>query len=99
MSDNHVIETVRARYERDPRLDDHGELAISERDGTVTLRGTVRSLHQRRVEIDLAKSVDGVRAIEDELVVDPRDHSDDTRSGARRSTRCSPTRTCPTPST
>jgi osmotically-inducible protein OsmY len=79
MSDNQVIEAVRARYEREPRLDHPGELAISERAGTVTLRGTVRSLHQRRVAIDLAKSARGVRAVEDELVVDPRDHSDDTQ--------------------
>jgi osmotically-inducible protein OsmY len=79
MSDNQVIEAVRARYERDPRLDHPGELAISERAGTVTLRGTVRSLHQRRVAIDLAKSARGVRTVEDELVVDPRDHADDTQ--------------------
>ena len=79
MPDNQVIEAVRARYEREPRLDHPGELAISERAGTVTLRGTVRSLRQRRVAIDLAKSAHGVRAVEDELVVDPRDHSDDTQ--------------------
>jgi osmotically-inducible protein OsmY len=79
MSDNQVIETVRSRYERDPRLDHPGELAVSERAGTVTLRGTVRSLHQRRVAIDLAKSARGVRAVEDELVVDPRDHFDDAQ--------------------
>lgn len=77
MPDNQVIDDIRARYERDPRLDHPAELAVSERAGTVTLRGTVRSLHQRRVAIEVAKSVRGVRTVEDELIVDPRDHWDD----------------------
>ena len=50
---------------------------MSERAGTVTLRGTVRSLRQRRVAVEIAKSTRGVRAVEDELIVDPHDHSDD----------------------
>jgi osmotically-inducible protein OsmY len=52
-------------------------VAVSERAGTVTLRGTVRSLRQRLIAVGVAKSTRGVRAVEDELVVDPRDHSDD----------------------
>jgi len=50
------------------------ELAVSEKAGTVTLRGTVRSLHQRRTAVEIARSARGVRAVEDELRVDPRDH-------------------------
>jgi hypothetical protein len=46
------------------------ELAVSERAGMVTLRGTVRSLHQRRVAVEIARAVRGVRAVEDELVAD-----------------------------
>ena len=40
----------------------------------MTLRGTVRSLHQRRTAVEIAGSVRGVRAVEDELRADPRDH-------------------------
>jgi osmotically-inducible protein OsmY len=77
MSDKQVIDDVRARCERDGRLDHPGVLAISERGGTVTLRGTVRSLHQRHAAIEVTRSVRGVRRVADELVVDPRDHWDD----------------------
>jgi osmotically-inducible protein OsmY len=84
MPDTQIVDAIRARYERDPRIHHAAQLAVSERAGTVTLRGTVRSLHQRRVALDIAKSVRGVRAVEDELVVDPRDLSidDETRGAA-----------------
>jgi osmotically-inducible protein OsmY len=72
-----ICDEVRARYARDDRLPHPTEVAVSEREGTVMLRGTVRSLHQRRVAIDVAKSVDGVRAVMDDLKVDPRDHWQD----------------------
>ena len=77
MPDTQVTDEIRARYGRDSRLSHPAELAVSERAGTVTLRGTVRSPHQRRVAIDIAKSVRGVGAVNDELFVDPRDHYDD----------------------
>ena len=49
----------------------------------MTLRGTVRSLHQRRTAVEIARSVRGVRAVEDELRVDPRDHwTDEELRGA-----------------
>jgi osmotically-inducible protein OsmY len=80
MPDNQVIDDVRARYERDSRLEHPAVMAISERAGTVTLRGTVHSLHQRHLAIEVAKSVRGVRAVEDELVVDPRDHWEDAEA-------------------
>ena len=77
MPNTQVVNEIRARYGRDPRLHHPTEVAVSERAGTVTLRGTVRSLRQRRVAVEIAKSTRGVRAVEDELIVDPRDHSDD----------------------
>jgi osmotically-inducible protein OsmY len=52
-------------------------VAVSEREGTVTLRGTVRSLHQRRAAVEVARSVPGVLAVEDGLRVDPRDRFHD----------------------
>ena len=77
MPDTPVVDLIRERYARDARVQYPAKVAVSERAGTVTLRGTVRSPHQRQVAIDVAKSVRGVRAVNDELVVDPRDHWDD----------------------
>jgi osmotically-inducible protein OsmY len=63
--------------ESDPRISNPAEVAVSEQNGTVTLRGSVRSFHQRHAAVEIAKSVEGVRAVEDELHVDVRDHWDD----------------------
>lgn len=77
MPNQQVIDEIRDRYAHDSRIHNAPEVAIAERAGTVTLRGTVRSLHQSRVAVDIAKSVPGVRAVENELVIDPRDHWED----------------------
>jgi osmotically-inducible protein OsmY len=74
MPNEQVIDQIRARYVRDPRIQHAAELAVTERAGTVTLRGTVRSPHQRRVAVDIAKSVSGVRTVMDELSINPRDN-------------------------
>ena len=74
MPDEQVIDQIRASYVRDPRIQHAAELAVTERAGTVTLRGTVRSPNQRRVAVDIAKSVRGVRAVVDELSIHPRDN-------------------------
>jgi osmotically-inducible protein OsmY len=72
-----IVDEIRARYVRDPRLRHPTEVAVSERNGTVTLRGTVDSFRQRHAAVEIAKSVRGVRAIQDQLFVDPRDHWED----------------------
>ncbi len=77
VNDRVIIEEIRAALARDPRIVHPAEVAVAEREGTVTLRGTVRSLHQRRTAVEIAKSVPGVRAVDDELRLDPRDHSRD----------------------
>jgi osmotically-inducible protein OsmY len=77
MPNTQVVDEIRARYGREPRLHHSTEVAVSERAGTVTLRGTVRSLRQRLIAVDIAKSTRGVRAVDDQIIVDPRDHSDD----------------------
>ena len=47
------------------------------------MRGTVRSVHQRRVAVEIAKAVPGVGDVVDELRVDPRDRFlDDEARGA-----------------
>jgi osmotically-inducible protein OsmY len=83
MPDTQVADAIRARYASDPRIHHAAQVAVTERAGTVTLRGTVRSLRQRRAAVDIAKSVRGVRAVQDELSVDPRDRFvDDEIRGA-----------------
>jgi osmotically-inducible protein OsmY len=77
-NDKIIIEEIRAAFERDPRIPHPAEVAVSEQAGTVTLRGSVSSLHQRRAAGQIAKSVRGVRAVEDELhVAAPRDRWED----------------------
>jgi osmotically-inducible protein OsmY len=76
-SESTIIDEIRARYVRDPRLRHPTEVAVSERNGTVTLRGTVSSLRQHQAAVEIAKSVTGVGVVEDQLFVDPRDHWED----------------------
>jgi osmotically-inducible protein OsmY len=74
MSDNRFItEEIRATLERDERIPHPAEVAVTERRGTVVLRGSVGSPHQRRAAVRIARSVPGVVAVYDELWVDPRD--------------------------
>jgi osmotically-inducible protein OsmY len=72
-----IIDEVRERYVRDPRIPHAAEIAVSEQHGTVTLRGTVGSPRQVRAAVDIAQSVRGVRTMNSELTLDPRDHWDD----------------------
>ena len=75
--DEIIVEEVRARLARDRRIPHPAEVAVSERAGTVTLRGSVGSLPQLRAAVEIARGVPGVRDIEDELRVDLRDHWED----------------------
>ena len=72
-----TIEEIRAALESDPRIPHPTEIAVSEREGSVTLRGSVGSFQQRRAAVSIAKSVRGVRNVADELSVDLRDHWED----------------------
>ena len=74
-----IIEQIRAALERDPRIAHAAEVAVAEREGQVTLRGTVRSVHQRRTAVEIAGSTRGVRPVEDGLRLDPRDRSRDNQ--------------------
>jgi osmotically-inducible protein OsmY len=81
--DQVIVDEIRAMLDSDPRIHNAAEVAVSEKAGTVTLRGTVRSLHQRRTAVEIARSARGVHTVEDELRVDPRDHyKDDELRGA-----------------
>jgi len=82
--DTQLEERVRSALEHEPRISNPVDVAIYAADHTVTLRGTVPSFKQRRLAVDLAKRVRGVRHVEDELTVrwlgDVR--SDDALRGA-----------------
>jgi osmotically-inducible protein OsmY len=92
MPNEQVIDQIRARYANDPRIQHAAELAVTERAGTVTLRGTVRSPNQRRLAVEIARSVRGVRAVSDDLSIDPRDswRDDELRGVALQALMSSP---------
>jgi len=76
-NDDVITEEIRATLERDDRIPHPVEVAVSERHGTVTLRGSVGSFQQRRTAVKIASSAQGVLVVEDELRVDPRDRWQD----------------------
>jgi osmotically-inducible protein OsmY len=76
-NDEVSVDEVREGLERDPRVPHPSEIAVSERSGTVILRGTVANPGQLRAAVQIAKAVPGVRDVQDELRVDPRDRFDD----------------------
>ena len=77
MSNINVVEQIRGKLDDDPRIAHPAEIAISEREGTVTLRGSVGGLRQRHAAVEIARSVEGVRQVEDELKLDLRDRYPD----------------------
>jgi osmotically-inducible protein OsmY len=69
---------VRMALERDPRILNPADIAVSERSGAIILRGTVRGFKQRRAAVEDAGRAAGARNVVDELEVrlledDPRD--------------------------
>jgi osmotically-inducible protein OsmY len=80
MSTSEIADAVRTEIDRDPRIPHGGEVAVSEREGEVTLRGSVSSFRQRHAAIQIAKSVPGVRGVTDELSIDLQDHFDDDQT-------------------
>ena len=77
IDDNTIIEDIGSRYGRDDRIPHPAEIAVSAQHGDVTLRGTVSSVPQVRAAVRIAKSAHGVRRVDNELSLDPRDHSED----------------------
>ena len=68
-----ITESIRDALGRDPRIPHPSEVAVAQQQGVVTLRGSVASHNQRRTAVQIAESVRGVREVEDELRIDPRD--------------------------
>ena len=78
MSDgNTIVKQIRDSYVRDKRIPHPAEIAVSERRGNLTLRGTLGSLHQIHAAVQIAKAVPGVEAVYNELSLDPQDRWQD----------------------
>ena len=77
MTNIEIIDEIRTKLASDRHIPHPREIAVSEREGDVTLRGSVGSFQQRQAAVRVAKSVRGVRFVEDHLMVDLRDHWDD----------------------
>lgn len=77
MTNSKIIDQIRAKLEDDPHIHHPAEIAMSEREGDVTLRGSVASFKERQTAVRIAKAVRGVRAVEDQLMIDLRNHWDD----------------------
>lgn len=75
-SDLRVHEDVVAELDWDARFDP-GELGVEVDDGIVTLRGTVSSIAKLNAAADVAARIPGVRAIVNELTVQPAHELDD----------------------
>jgi osmotically-inducible protein OsmY len=59
MTNIKIIDEIRAKLENDHHIPHPAEIGISEREGDVTLRGSVGSWHQRQEAVQVAKSVRG----------------------------------------
>jgi hypothetical protein len=58
-----------ASIDRDPRIPDANEIAVSVDDGLVELRGSVENFSQRRAAGDDAHKIDGVYEVDNQLKV------------------------------
>jgi osmotically-inducible protein OsmY len=72
-------EAVIAGLERDPRMPKPVTIAVEAQGNVVTLRGTVETFRQRHAAIDVARQIEGVGEIDDQLHVHlgPMDHRAD----------------------
>jgi osmotically-inducible protein OsmY len=68
-SDSQLVGDVTEELVYDPRIRDTDGVAVSAEAGTVTLRGTVGSFHQKRSAATAAQRVHGVTAVQNELQV------------------------------
>ena len=84
VTDEQLEERVRAALDREPRIENPRDVAITVAARGATLRGTLPSLKQRHAAVQAAKKVRGVKYVVDELMVkwfgDQR--SDDELRGA-----------------
>jgi osmotically-inducible protein OsmY len=68
-SDTQLVEDVTDELFFDPRISDFDGIAVASDSGSVTLRGTVGSFHQKRSAANAARRVTGVTYVNNELQV------------------------------
>ena len=68
-TDNSLEDVVLKRLERDPRIPDSNDIAVSAEDGMIVLRGSVESFGQRRAVVQDARDAQGVYDVDDQLKV------------------------------
>ena len=69
LTNTSLEDAVTDNLDRDPRIPDSIEIAVSADGGLVTLRGTVEKLSQRRAASQDANNTDGVDDVDDQLKV------------------------------
>jgi osmotically-inducible protein OsmY len=70
-SDRQIIQQIEGAFTRDPRVKPNpGDLAVQSEGGYVTLSGTLPSVAAKRLAVSLARSVPGVKNIEDRTRVE-----------------------------
>jgi osmotically-inducible protein OsmY len=77
MSNERVIDEIRATLEHDLRINHAAQVAGSEQSGAGDFAGTVRGLHQHRLAVEIAKSVQGVQRSHRRARRRRRDHEQD----------------------
>ena len=69
-----IIDAVRARLDRDPRLRHADEIAVTAHGNEVTLRGTVGSYAELPAAVGDARAIAGVAAVVEQLQLRRLDH-------------------------
>jgi osmotically-inducible protein OsmY len=72
VDDGAIKASVKAKLAADVRLSTLTNVEVNSTDGVVTLAGKVRSEEERHMAADVARSVDGVTRVNNELQVEHR---------------------------
>jgi hypothetical protein len=88
-SDAQLATAVQARFYQDDAIRG-GAIDVSAQNGTVTLRGTVPSQETKQQALTLARSVQGVTSVDDELTVSTTSSVPGTSAGSRKRPRVRP---------
>ena len=85
MEKDAVRRHVHAALERETRINlHHHSIKIEAADGTVTLIGEVADVAAKKLALQLAAAVDGVRAVIDRLRITPGERRGDVTARAKR---------------
>jgi hyperosmotically inducible periplasmic protein len=82
VDDERIATYVQARYQRDRSIRG-SDISVTANNGVVTLRGSVPDAEAREHAVELAREVDGVQRVDNELQVAPAAAGDPTTADAR----------------